>query len=175
MEPKQSSSGANDANGGTSPNTSGLMNTIREKTNTQLASQKDRAMEGFGSVVGAVRQTGQQLRDKNPALAGYVDKTAEQLERWASDIREKDVSELFDDVKSFAQRRPAVFLGGAVALGLVAARLAKSSGSEVPPTPRARDWSSRTSADEFTTGRSVSGGSPALDVAADRISPRSRA
>lgn len=175
MEPEQSSAsanGANDANGGNSPNTSGLMNTIREKTNTQLASQKDRAMEGFGSVVGAVRQTGQQLRDKNPALAGYVDKTAEQLERWASDIRDKDVSELLDDVKSFAKRRPAVFLGGAVALGLVAARLAKSSGSEVRSTPRARDWSSRTSADEFTTGRSMSGGS---DVAANRFSPRSDA
>jgi hypothetical protein len=34
---------------------------------------------------------------------------------------------LIDDVEDFARREPAVFIGGAIAIGLVAARFLKSS------------------------------------------------
>jgi hypothetical protein len=105
-----------------------LMNTLREQASSRLSSQKDRAADGLTSVVEAVRQTGQQLREKNGGLASYVDSAAAELERWGSHLRTHDVADIANDIKAFARRRPAMFLGGGVALGLIAARFLKSSG-----------------------------------------------
>jgi hypothetical protein len=129
-------------------------------------------VEGLGTVVEAVRQTGQQLRDKNPALAGYADSAAAQLERLASDFRTKDVSASADDVKRFARRRPAVFLGGALALGVVAARLVKSAADEANATWYGQQAAPGGRREEFGGSRSFSGSPSEIDIAADRSSSR---
>jgi len=166
----------------------GLMDTIRDQATTRLTSQKARAADGLGGVVEAIRQTGQQLREKNGTLAGYADNAAGQLEQWASNLRDRDVNELVDDVKRFAQRRPAVFIGGGVALGLVVARFLKSSNDRMSAGDNPQRFTStgyrdsgltRTSPwneDAYSSTRRntpyetrTQGGAPsALDVAADR-------
>jgi hypothetical protein len=105
---------ANDvsASGGASAESNGLLGTIREQATSRLSAQKDRAADGLASVVEAVKQTGQQLREKNPALSGYADGAAAQLERWASAVRENDVSELVDHLKTFARSVRPCFLAG---------------------------------------------------------------
>jgi hypothetical protein len=162
---------ANDvpANAGASAESNGLLGTIREQANSRLSAQKDRAADGLAAVVEAVKQTGQQLRQKNPALSGYADGAAAQLERWSSAVRENDVSELVDRLKTFARRRPALFLGGAAALGAIAARMVKSSAVNgpayrIPQRPSAMQ-------DRFGSRRG-SGGAQPTDIAADRVSSR---
>jgi hypothetical protein len=46
------------------------------------------------------------------------------------------VGELIGDVEQFARRSPALFLGGAFALGVLAARFVKSSSAAANPRPQ---------------------------------------
>lgn len=107
---------------------SGIAGRVRERAAAQLETQKGRATEGIGSVAQAVRQSTQQLRDQqHDTIAQYVEKAADQLDRFSTRLREKNVSELFDDVQRFARRQPALFIGAAFAAGLIGARFLKSS------------------------------------------------
>ena len=111
----------------------GLMAKVREGATAQLGTQKDRATDGLGSVAQAVRQTTQRLRDEqHDTIARYVDEAANQVERLANHLRGKDVGELLRDAQRFAQRRPAVFIGSAFAIGLLGARFIKSSRDRQP-------------------------------------------
>lgn len=105
----------------------GLLGTIKEQASSALSSQKGRAADGITAVIEAIRQTGGQLKDKNSTLAGYADSAAGQLERWSKELRDRDLSELMEGVSTFARRRPAVFIGGGLMIGLAAARFLKSS------------------------------------------------
>jgi hypothetical protein len=106
----------------------GLMDKVREGASTQLSTQKDRAVDGIGTVAQAVRQTTQQLRDQHhETIAQYVDQAANQLEQLSNRLREKDIGEFLRDAQQFAKRRPAIFIGSAFAAGLLGARFFKSS------------------------------------------------
>jgi hypothetical protein len=95
---------------------------------SRIADQKDRAAGSLGGVAQALRQTSQQLRDQDQAgTTQYVDGAANQIERVASYLQHTDINDVFDDVEQFARRQPALFLGGAFALGLLGARFLKSS------------------------------------------------
>jgi hypothetical protein len=114
--------------GNSSTNSAGLMDKMRQGASSQLSTQKDRAIDGIGSVAQAVRQSTQRLRDQHhETIAHYIDETANQLERFSDRLRDKDVGELVRDAQRFAKRRPAVFIGSAFAAGLMAARFFKSS------------------------------------------------
>ena len=90
----------------------------REQASSQVDSQKDRAVEMLGHLAQAVRQTGQELRQQDqPALAGYVDRTAQAVERCAGYLRARDTGQLLDEGERLARRHPAVFLGGSFAQG----------------------------------------------------------
>ena len=54
-------------------------------------------------------------------------RASDALRRWADQIRQKGVADMLDDVHTFAQRRPAVFIGGAFLVGLGIARFLKST------------------------------------------------
>jgi hypothetical protein len=104
---------------------------VRERANAQLTSQKERATDGLGSVAQAVRQSTQQLRDQHhETVASYVEQAAEQLERLSHTLKQKDISELFNDAQRLARRQPALFIGSAFAIGLLGARFFKSSAPE---------------------------------------------
>ncbi len=106
----------------------GILDKVRETATGQLASQKDRATDGLGSVAQFVRQSTQQLRDqKQDAIAGYVEQAADQIDQFSRSLRNKDVSELIDDAQQLARKQPALFIGGAFVLGLIGARFLKSS------------------------------------------------
>jgi hypothetical protein len=129
MEDTYRSKGAGD--GG-----SGVMDRVKEGATAQLSSQKNRATEGLGSLAEAVRKTSEPLRESNHAtLAEYVEKAADRIERFSSDLKQRDLGDLVNDAQRFARRQPALFLGGAFAVGIIAARFLKSS------SERARgDW-----------------------------------
>ncbi len=100
----------------------------RQTVTTQAQSQKDRAAQSAVTVAQALRQTGQELRGREQgAVAQYVDRAAEQVERFSGFLQNRDVNQIVGDVERYARRNPTVFVGGAFALGLLAARFLKSS------------------------------------------------
>jgi hypothetical protein len=116
---------------GSAERNSGIVNRVKETATSQLSAQKDKATEGLGSVAQAVRQTTQTLRDqKHDTDAQYVERAANQIERLNAGLKNKDVTELLDDAQRLARQQPALFIGGAFALGLVGARFLKSSSPE---------------------------------------------
>jgi hypothetical protein len=106
----------------------GIVDKMKHSATSQLTNQKNRASEGLGSVAQAVRQSGQQLREgQHDSIARFTDQAADQIERLNQKLRDKDITELFDDVQRLARREPALFIGGAFAVGLLGARFFKSS------------------------------------------------
>lgn len=107
---------------------SGIVERVKETAASKLTEQKDRATDGLGSVAQAVRHTTQSLRDQqHDTVAQYVERAADQIERLSNGLKNKDVAELLDDAQRLARQQPALFIGGAFALGLVGARFLKSS------------------------------------------------
>jgi hypothetical protein len=101
---------------------------VRARAAAQLNTQKNRATDGIGSVAQAVRDTTQHLREsQHETVAQYVEQAADRLERFSTSLKNKDVGELVEDAQRLARRQPALFVGGAFALGLVGARFFKSS------------------------------------------------
>jgi hypothetical protein len=122
-----------------------LANRGTEQVKSQLANQKHEASQRMVPIQSALRETGQQLRKQGQgSVAGYADQAADQVERFSGYLRETDVDEIVAEARGFARRRPAVFLGGAVALGFLATRFLKSTSQEAgsggngsSPTPAA--------------------------------------
>jgi hypothetical protein len=100
----------------------------RNRAFDMMDEQKSRAAEGLGSVASALRQTGESLRTSDQAQFGqYAERAAEAVERFSDELRHKDMNDLLYEAERFARREPELFLGGAVLLGLVAARFMKAS------------------------------------------------
>lgn len=109
----------------------------RQKGMSQLAQRKTQAADSLSDVSEAVSQVGGQLRQSNhESLAQYAEMATEQVDRFASYLRQRDVGEMLDQVQDFARRQPAVILGGAFVLGVIGARFFKSSAPQ--PSGRGR-------------------------------------
>jgi len=98
----------------------------RDQVTSQLDARKDQAVEKIGSVADAIRGTGEKLKDVGP-LGDVAGRAADGIERVADFFEDRQITDLVRDVERFARREPAIFLGGAIALGLIAGRFLKSS------------------------------------------------
>jgi len=105
-----------------------VASTVKEQAASQISTQKEKAADGLGNVAQAIRQTGDQLRQNDQAgVAEYIEKAAQSIERFSSYLRERDLDEIVGGVERFARREPALFIGGAFTVGLLAARFLRSS------------------------------------------------
>lgn len=100
-----------------------------DKVTSRLDAQKDRAAEGLSSIVQALRQTGQKMREQNQTAPAqeYLNAATDRVERVADYIRSTDVRQMVTQVEQYARRSPEIFIGGAFLLGLLGARFLKSS------------------------------------------------
>jgi len=161
--PGTSAASPSDGNNG---NDHGIVSRVRERAAAELSTQKNLAFDGIGSVAQAVRQSTHHLREQqHDTLAGYVEQAADQIERFAQQLRGKDLDELFDDAQRMARRQPAVFIGSAFALGLIGARFFKSS-------PQARRYQNSASTNQRPrsgdgTGKSNVSASPSVNRSAE--------
>jgi hypothetical protein len=116
------------AAGGGDADSTGIGQTLRDSTYRSIDEQKTRASDTLGSLAGAVRGMTQPLRDGGQSeIASYVNRAADGIERWASQLRQQDLEEAIRGVERFARRQPVMFLGIAFGAGLIAARFLKSS------------------------------------------------
>jgi hypothetical protein len=130
---------ADGTNGGT---THGLLGDIKQNVTSRVDEQKNRAADGLGGIANVFRSAGNELRNENEMVAQYVDMASDQLKRFADQIREKGVTDMLDDVHTFARRRPALFIGGAFLVGLGIARFLKSTAARQAYDQQATGFSS---------------------------------
>ena len=101
---------------------------LKEKAVTKADEKKDTAAETLGTVAQALRGAAQNLEQgQQAALGTYAQSAAEQVDKVARYLREKDLQGLTRDTETFARRHPELFLGGAFLAGMLAARFVKSS------------------------------------------------
>jgi hypothetical protein len=111
--------------------TSELANRGTEQVKSRLANQKHEAAQRMRPIQTALQETAHQLRNQGQgSVAQYADRAADQVEQFSGYLRENDVDQLLDEVRNVARSRPALFLGGAAALGFFATRFLKSSSEE---------------------------------------------
>ena len=148
---------ARNTSGTDSSTDKGIVGRVREQATSQLNTQKDKATEGVASVAHAVRDTTQRLREeKHDTVARYVEQAADQVERFSERLKNKDVGELLNDAQRLARRQPALFVGGAFAVGLLGARFLKSSAPD--DGGHAADWRSTAyGAPDYSTGYTGAG------------------
>jgi hypothetical protein len=113
-----------DAAGGVAERVAG---TAQEKASTQVDAGLSKAGEMVEQIAGAVRQGGDQLRDQQPQIATFVDSAAGEVDRFARYLSGATAQDVLRETENFARRQPAIFLGGAFVLGLVASRFLKAS------------------------------------------------
>jgi ElaB/YqjD/DUF883 family membrane-anchored ribosome-binding protein len=105
-----------------------VVDQAKEQAVSRMDDRKDQMVQSFGSVADALRQASKHLKENEQSpIAQYADKAADRVEQWAENLRGKDVQEIMRDVEDYARRQPALFLGGAFVVGLLAARFLKST------------------------------------------------
>jgi hypothetical protein len=125
-----------------------VMDRVRETATFTLEEQKARAADTLNQFAGSIQRASVDMANAGP-LGEYVSTAGYQLQRFSDHLRNREVRDLVVDVERFARRQPALFLGGGVLLGLVAARFIKSSGQQAQGGSQGYD--NRTEVETFTT------------------------
>jgi hypothetical protein len=99
---------------------------------------KNQAAQTISRLAGSMRRASTDLEGEQPAVAGAARTAAEQAERLAAYMERTDATEMVHAVEDAARRQPLLFLGGAFALGLVAARILKAGGGSTVDRERYR-------------------------------------
>ncbi|HET6161820.1 MAG TPA: hypothetical protein VFE34_25995 [Dongiaceae bacterium] len=89
--------------------------------------QKKAGAQQLSGIAGAVHAAADQLEEQLPGAAGYIHDTAERIDRTASDLRNRNLTDLADGVRHLAQERPLALIGGAVLAGFVLTRFLMSA------------------------------------------------
>jgi hypothetical protein len=114
-----------------------LLGQVKEKAVGVLDEQKNKVTSGLSSVADSIRQVGENLRDgngdgsgQNPiakTTARYGATLADKIEDFSGYLENVTIKDLTRDVEGFARRQPALFIGGAFLVGVLATRFLKTS------------------------------------------------
>jgi hypothetical protein len=111
---------------------------VKAKATGLAAEQKDAASSYLTDISAAIENLTSTLDEQgHGTIAHYTRSAAEELRRMGHAVSERDFNDLAREVTDFAKRRPALFFGGAFAIGFGLARFLASS------RPRGRDTGSR--------------------------------
>lgn len=106
-----------------------LMDAARLHARSAVEEQQKRVAEQIGNVADALHEAAERFdRHDQRAVAHYTDIAADRVARFADNLRTRGANEMLADLEDFARRQPALFVGGAFAMGFFAARFLKSSG-----------------------------------------------
>jgi len=112
---------------------SGTYNAVSAKATEKIEEHKGELSSGLKTLADSVRKTGSELESSpqttalTDAAARYTGTAARQIENVANYFERKDLRAMMQDAENFARRNPAIFLGAAFGLGILAARFLKSS------------------------------------------------
>ena len=108
-----------------------LTSKAANRVHSEVDARKGTAAEQAKSVSNAIQTAAGQLDDTAPTwLKSAFQQGADQIQRFADTIEQKDSRQILNDVQSFARERPALFLGACAAAGFAAARIFKAGGEQ---------------------------------------------
>lgn len=135
----------NQAKNATGEVASQALGQVQEKASTFVDTKTSDFAQGLTSIAGSLRQFTENLRNNSgevqqtpvaQTVAQYGETVTNQVERVADYLDRADLQKLTRDVESFARRNPAIFIGSAFALGILASRFIKSSQRRPLPANR---------------------------------------
>jgi hypothetical protein len=131
----------NQAKNATGEVASQALGQVQEKASTFVDTKTSDVAQSLTGVADTVRQFTETLRTNQDTpiaqtVAQYGETVTNQVERVADYFDRADLQKLTRDVESFARKNPAVFIGSAFALGILAARFIKSSQRRPLPANR---------------------------------------
>ena len=118
---------------------SGTYDAVASQATTKIEAQKGELSSGLKTLADTFRKTGDDLKatPRSTSLtdltARYTGTAAKQIDKVADYFERKNLRAMMHDTEDFARRNPAIFLGAAFGIGLLAARFLKSS----PPSANA--------------------------------------
>ena len=103
-----------------------LLGTVTDEVRSQGRTQQSRLAEAVHSVAQELGSMGAKSEQSGPVadLAQQASRRAGEVGHW---LENKEPSEVLDDVRSFARRRPAMFLGLCALAGVVVGRLGRGA------------------------------------------------
>lgn len=142
--------------------------TVADKAASTIDEQKAGLTGKLSGVAETVRRLSGTLHEteaNDPVseyAAKYTDTAAEKIDAIAKYFDSADIKEIARDIESYARQNPAVFLGSAFAIGIMAARFLKSS----PPVDAESAAAHRSTRSPQVSGsraqNKTAGASPAL-------------
>lgn len=112
---------------------SGTYDAVASQATTKIEERKGELSSGLKTLADTFRKTGTELGQVPQSTpitemtARYTGTAANQIEKVANYFERKDLRAMMRDAEGFARRNPAIFLGAAFGLGMLAARFLKSS------------------------------------------------
>lgn len=98
-----------------------------DKARSYAADGKQRASSALDEFASVVHEAAESIEERLGAEYGqYARRAADSVSGFASNLREKEVDELFDDARNLVRQSPGVAIGTAAALGFALVRLLKS-------------------------------------------------
>ena len=94
---------------------------------TMVQEQKETLAHKVKEYANAARAASDKLGEESDILSRPAQRAANQLDRVADYLQNKEPADLFDDLEALARRRPEIVFGGMFVAGLAAARFFKAS------------------------------------------------
>lgn len=105
-----------------------ITDTAKVKGFSWLADQKIQASGTLETTARAFVDIGHRLEQQGQGPIGQsLSLAGEKIEQFTRTLKDRDVDELYSDIEDLARRQPVYFFGGALILGLLAARFLKST------------------------------------------------
>jgi ElaB/YqjD/DUF883 family membrane-anchored ribosome-binding protein len=147
-----------------------LGNTAANRLHSEVDARKGTAANQAKSVSSAIQRAAGELDDNAPTwLKSAFQQGADQIQRFADAIDQKDSRQLVSEAQNFARNNPGTFLFACAAAGFAAARVFKAGGEQQNSTSTAQ-WDQDVRVDPVE-GESAMFQSPTADAGAG-TSPR---
>ncbi len=110
-----------------------LIGQAKDHIEEQIVTKKETATGTLHNFASTLRDVSQLLtNDTQGPVNQYATVAANQMDRLSDYLQNRDLRELTQDAERFARQQPALFLGGAFFIGVLAARFLRSSERHQP-------------------------------------------
>jgi hypothetical protein len=93
--------------------------------------RKDGIADQIEGLADTIERAGSQFDGQQDWLASAIRQGATELDTFASSLRRKGIGEIIEDVRAFAERQPAIFIGASLAAGFALARFGKIAAADL--------------------------------------------
>lgn len=145
---------------------------LKQRGQTLLMQQKQRAAEELQQLGAAVRNSADKLHEQHDdTIAAYAESLAQQFDTAAGYLRRAHLGDLIEDTQSLARRQPELFFGGMFIAGLAIGRFFKASGrprsgqserAQSTPSPESLQLSGREPVESATFAQPTAGPVPPI-------------